>query len=407
MKYRVLMIAPTPFFADRGCHVRMLGEIRALQEEGCDVTLCTYHNGRDIPGVRTVRIPRVPWYKKLAAGPSNHKYYLDLLLLWKSLTTALRLRPDVIHAHLHEGAAIGRVLSTILRRPLVFDYQGSLTDELASHEYARRDGLVLKAMAVLERWIDRGADAVVPSSSRAGNLLHCGRNGQRIVVVPDGVDTSVFRPLSQQERLAVRRRVGLPEDAVLAVFVGVLTPYQGIDLFLEHAGHALDAAPNLHVAVVGFPEGEYVRRAAELGLSDRVTFMGKVAFENTALLTAAADIGLTPKISASEGNLKIYNYLACGLPVLAFDNPVNREILGELGIYAPLGDGSAFAANVASMANHPVRREALAQAGREYAVEHLSWRRAARQLLDVYGDVGATPSLPHMADPPGTDTVLR
>lgn len=139
--YHVLMVAPTPFFADRGCHVRILGEIRALQEEGCDITLCTYHNGRDIPGIRTVRIPCVPWYNKLAAGPSNHKYYLDLLLLWKSLATALRRRPDVIHAHLHEGAAIGRFLSVVLRRPLVFDYQGSLTDELASHEYARRDGL--------------------------------------------------------------------------------------------------------------------------------------------------------------------------------------------------------------------------------------------------------------------------
>ncbi|MGC8833187.1 MAG: glycosyltransferase family 4 protein, partial [Armatimonadota bacterium] len=75
--HRILMVAPTPFFADRGCHVRILEEARALQNIGHKVVVVTYHNGRNVPGVEVRRIPRIPWYKKLEAGPSIHKCYLD------------------------------------------------------------------------------------------------------------------------------------------------------------------------------------------------------------------------------------------------------------------------------------------------------------------------------------------
>ncbi len=82
------MIAPTPYFADRGCHVRIYEEARALTKLGHEVCIVTYHLGRDMPGVRVVRTPHIPWYGKLEAGPSWHKPYLDILLLWKALIEA-------------------------------------------------------------------------------------------------------------------------------------------------------------------------------------------------------------------------------------------------------------------------------------------------------------------------------
>lgn len=98
------MIAPTPFFADRGCHVKILEELKSLTKRGIRVVLVTYHIGRDIPGFEIERMINIPWYKKLDAGPSFHKYYLDILLSFKALGAAIRLKPDVIHAHLHEAA---------------------------------------------------------------------------------------------------------------------------------------------------------------------------------------------------------------------------------------------------------------------------------------------------------------
>src|SRR5260221_9461449 len=82
--YRVLAIAPTPFFVDRGGHVQIYEQARALQTLGNTLELCTYHIGRDMPGIVTHRIPRVPWYKKTDAGPSYQKLYLMFMLFWLS-----------------------------------------------------------------------------------------------------------------------------------------------------------------------------------------------------------------------------------------------------------------------------------------------------------------------------------
>src|SRR5436305_543957 len=96
--YRVLMIAPTPFYTDRGCHVRIAGEARALRRLGHEVTVCTYHNGRDLADLDIRRIRRVPWYRKTSAGPSLHKPYLDVMLAALTRRVAREMRPDVIHA---------------------------------------------------------------------------------------------------------------------------------------------------------------------------------------------------------------------------------------------------------------------------------------------------------------------
>ena len=92
---RILMIAPTPFFAHRGGHVRIYEEARALQAMGHQVEICTYHLGDDRAGLPTHRTPRIPWYTKLTAGPSWHKLYIDVLLLLKTWSVARRFRPDV------------------------------------------------------------------------------------------------------------------------------------------------------------------------------------------------------------------------------------------------------------------------------------------------------------------------
>ena len=70
--YRVLMVAPTSFFADYGCHVRIREEARILTRMGSRVTICTYHNGRDIDGLDIRRTMSIPWRKGYEVGSSRH-----------------------------------------------------------------------------------------------------------------------------------------------------------------------------------------------------------------------------------------------------------------------------------------------------------------------------------------------
>src|SRR5687768_15517250 len=106
---KILMIAPTPFFSDRGCHTQIYEEIKALQKLQHQIVLCTYGLGRDMPGVHTVRTINMPWYKKLSAGPSHTKILLLPFLTFTSIKQIIKFKPQIIHGHLHEGALIARI----------------------------------------------------------------------------------------------------------------------------------------------------------------------------------------------------------------------------------------------------------------------------------------------------------
>src|SRR5205823_2866564 len=155
-RLRVLKIAPTSFFADYGCHVRILEETLAIQRLGGDVLVCAYPGGRDVDGVEIRRAPGAPWGSGVRVGSSYHRFYLDALLAARAVTAARRFRPDVVHAHLHEGALIGYPIARALGVPLVFDFQGSLTSEMLDHDFIRRGSPFLRPL----KWIERRIDAL-------------------------------------------------------------------------------------------------------------------------------------------------------------------------------------------------------------------------------------------------------
>ena len=169
---KILMVAPTPFFADRGAHVQIYEQAKALQKLGHSVLITTYHIGRDLPGIRTERTISIPWYKKLEAGPSWQKPFLsDPLLFLKTFSVARKWKPDIIHGHLHEGCAIGFLISKFYGIPLLFDLQGSLVAELKNHKFISENGLLYKLFYWLERLVDNLPDFVVTQSSEMAEGL--------------------------------------------------------------------------------------------------------------------------------------------------------------------------------------------------------------------------------------------
>lgn len=162
-RYRILMIAPTSFFADYGCHVRILEEARILKKMGHQVTLVTYHNGNLVPGLDIRRTLPIPWRSHYEVGSSRHKIAFDGLLGLKTLQLLATQRFDVIHAHLHEGALIGLVLGRLFGLPVVFDFQGSLTEEMIDHKFLSRDSAIYKPLRKLEQWIDHTSPVIFTS----------------------------------------------------------------------------------------------------------------------------------------------------------------------------------------------------------------------------------------------------
>jgi glycosyltransferase involved in cell wall biosynthesis len=157
-KLNILMLSPTMFFADYGAHVRILEEALILRKLGHQVTILAYPNGRDIEGLSVKRCWGVPFNYRVIVGSSRHKIYLDVLLAMLALGPVLRHRPDVIHAHLHEGGLMGWVLSKITGAPLIFDFQGSLTAEMLDHNFLKPHSHFYKLLRFLATRIDHASE---------------------------------------------------------------------------------------------------------------------------------------------------------------------------------------------------------------------------------------------------------
>jgi len=382
-RLKILMLAPTPFFADRGCHVRIYEEARALKELGHEVLIVTYNLGRDMKGIDTVRIACVPWYGKLEAGPSWHKPYMDILLFFKAFNAARRFRPHIIHAHLHEGAFIGLILGKALRIPMLFDCQGSLTSEMIDHGFIREGSLLYRFFRALEKLVNRGAEFIVTSSEKGADELTGEWNlpPDRVKALTDGVDTGVFTPWPKGE---ARRSLGLSPDRPTVVFLGLLNRYQGIDLLLETVRILKQRGCGMHFLIMGFPEERYRHMADSMGIGEVITFTGRIDYTQVPFYLSAGDIAVSPKISLTEANGKLLNYMACGLPTVAFDNPVNREIMGDTGVYACPGDPADLAKRIEELLNDRKRREELSVRVRDRAEHDHSWLSRGETLAGIY-----------------------
>ncbi len=383
---RVLVVAPTPFFGDRGCHVRIYEEVRGLTARGVDVRVVTYPTGRDLDGLAITR--GRSWFGIEAGplGPTWGRGLLDLSLLAACRRVARDFRPHLVHGHLHEGIAIGTVLRACHRLPLVADLQGSLTEELADHRFIPERGVLRELASFSERWLLRRPDRIVTSSSHGAALLRQqGVDASRIVALPDGVDVGVFRPcppdveLSRQLRLEHRRVV---------VFLGVLTDYQGVDLLLEAVPAVVRRRPDAHFLVMGYPNEQHYRQLARSrGIEAAVTFTGRVPYEQAPRWLNLGDVAVSPKRSLTEANGKLLNYMACGLPVVATDTPVNRELLGDAGVFTTVGDAAALAGRLGDMLSNPEDARVRGVALRIRAEEEFAWPVLIRRLEALYRSV--------------------
>lgn len=399
MSLSVLMIAPTSFFADYGAHVRPLEEIRALQRRGHRVTVCTYHNGHDVPEIDIRRSIDIPWRKRVVVGTTRHKLYLDAALFAVVLREMRRLKPDIIHAHLHEGALIGQLARATHHAPLLFDYQGSLTAEMTDHGFLRPTSALRAPLAGFERTINRAADMIVTSTHHAATRLRDERNvdGARIACIPDAVDTHRFRPdaLAPDERTLLRAQLGIRPTDKVVVYLGLLAPYQGTDLLLQAAADVLRRVPDAFFLIMGFPGNERYRVLAErLGIAGRVSLPGQIPYLDAHRYLALGDVAVAPKLSETEGNQKIFNYLATGLPVVAFDTPASREILGEHADFARRGSASSLAERLVTFLADPVAARRVGLSGRAVALHDFSWERRGTELLRVYGRILPPEKLP-------------
>ncbi len=387
---RVLMVAPTSFFSHYGGHIRILEETRALQELGHQVTITTYYKGSDALGLDIRRTAALPWRADYEVGSSRHKLAFDLFLLPKVLKVGRSMRPHVVHGHMHEGALIGAALARLLRVPLVFDFQGSLSGEMLDHGFVRDGGLAFRFWRRLEAMICRMPHAILTSSEEARHFLIRDFDvaPERIVPLPDCADLGHFSPhrFSDEDKAAWREHLGIPHERPVVAYLGLLADYQGTGHLLQAAARLKERGQEAHFLIMGYPNVDYYQAMARrLGVADRVTFTGRVDYLTMApRYLSLGDVAVSPKMSTTEGSGKVLNYMAMRQPVVAYDSPVHREYLGQWGVYVPSGDVVGLAQALADMLEDRGRRCRLGKGLQRRAAQKYSWTMAASRIDDLY-----------------------
>jgi glycosyltransferase involved in cell wall biosynthesis len=304
---------------------------------------------------------------------------------------------DVVHSQ--GSSALELVRAGVGRRvPVVAMFHGNFRSIAAASLRRQRQARSLRELAREQRGLLRLArmhyalgnwrcfrecEAIVPSQAQLLATCRSHRlDPRRTHVVPNGVDTELFRP---RDAAALRRELGLPEGTLFAA-AGRLNRAKGVDLALEALARVLAGGCDASLLVIG--EGEeaapLARLAAELGLRDAVRFTGPLDHARLASHLAASDVFVFPTRHNEAAPLGVRQALASGLAVVASRIGAVTETVGDAALLVEPGDTRVLAEAMTQLAADPAARAALGSAARRLAVREYSLERMVARTVAVY-----------------------
>lgn len=373
-------------------------ECAALRDAGYGVSvICPRGPGMKrfqiIEGVRTRTYLPPPTARGLAG------YVLEFLWCWLA-TAWLTLRtwraegfaaiqacnpPDTFFA-------LAWLFKRFAHVPFVYD-QHDLCPELFDSRFAagQRRSLVHRALRRmllgLERATYRTADHVIATNAsyRAIAMTRGGRAPESVTIVRSGPDPETMQPVAPRAEL----RHGVP---YLLAYLGVMGPQDGVDRAIRAVDvlvHRLGRT-DVHLTLMGKGDclDELRALSIELGVDAFVDFTGRASNALVAEVCSTASLGLSPDPPNPLNDVSTMNktmeYMAFGLPVVAFDLRETRVSAGDAAVYVAGDDVAEYARAIAALLDDAPRRAAMGIAARHRVETVLAWPTQARAYLSVY-----------------------
>ncbi len=299
---------------------------------------------------------------------------------------ARRLRPDVVVERYHNFGGEGLRAAKATGALAVLEVNAPMIDHPGSWKRRIDRALVVRPMRRRRLWQASMADLVVTPSVA---ILPRDIPRTRVLEIEWGADTERFHP-GAAGAVPFRREAG----TTLAIFAGAFRRWHGA-VHLVRAIERLHAAgrDDIHAVLVGDGPELAPTRAAAHGLSG-ITFAGSLPHERMPACLATADVGVAPFDVGAHGPLaldffwsplKIFEYMASGLPVVTPRIPRLERLVGDAGLLYDASDPAALARSLAELGDR-ARRRALGQVARRRAVDRFSWSAHCRALESVFLD---------------------
>jgi glycosyltransferase involved in cell wall biosynthesis len=284
-------------------------------------------------------------------------------------------------------------LAWLLRRRdrtrFVFDHH-DLCPELYRSRFHDQRTPAYVGLELLERMTFRTADRVTSTNESYAEIARRrgGKPAELVTVVRTGPDPQVLvkGPESPEVRRGRRH---------LVAYLGVMGPQDGVDLAIRAAGEIVWELGRRDISFTFMGAGdsylELVSLRDELGLQEYVELPGRVPDSFVRKVLSTADLGLCPDPLNPLNDVSTMNktmeYMAFGLPVVAFDLRETRVSAGEAAVYVEPNDVDLFAKVVVGLLDHPELRGPMGELGRERVVNELAWEHQRRAYLRVFDEL--------------------
>jgi glycosyltransferase involved in cell wall biosynthesis len=271
----------------------------------------------------------------------------------------------------------------------VFDHH-DLCPETFESRFPNGSPLLYRGLRFLERRTVRLADHVI-STNESYRRLVMDRDRvkpDRVTVVRTGPDPDKLKAAEAVPSLRRGR-------AHLAAYIGVMGPQDGVDIVIKAADYVVHTLKRTDISFTLIGSGdcfdELVALRDQLKLKDFVEFTGRVPDEAVRGILSTADIGLSPDPKNPLNDLSTMNktmeYMAFGLPVLAFDLRETRASAAEAGVYATPNDVRELARLLIELIDDELRRKSMGSAGRDRIEQKLAWSHQEPHYLSVYDNL--------------------
>ena len=371
-KQSILVIAPQPFFQNRGTPIAVKLLVEELVNIGYDVHLLVFHEGEDVelPGAQIHRAP-APWgVHNIPPSISWKKIVCDFFMFFKGFSLLRRYRYTVVHA-VEESVFFAMLYKVIFNTPYIYDMDSSLAQQLIEKipflryispvlEFFEKSAIKMSCGVVA---VCRELEDIVLSYAPLKNIVRL----EDISLINDSNVTG--------DNLRVKYDI----TGSIMLYVGNLEKYQGIDLLFEGFQLALEEGCSGNVVIIGGTEktiAGYTVLAEKMGILPNVYFCGPRPLEELGYYLHQADILLSPRIQGNNTPMKLYSYLGSGKVVLATDLPTHTQVLTSDFSCLVAPNPKGMAKGILDLLGDKELQVRLGKAGKEEADEHYS--------LDVY-----------------------
>jgi glycosyltransferase involved in cell wall biosynthesis len=367
-----------------GIDTRLTKQVEVLLEHGYRVTVVTRADPsndawRTVDGVRIRQFPAPPE----RPGMAGYAVEYGLAFLWAAALSAraLRDRVDVIQVCQPPDVYI----------PLLWIFRGlgygvlvdqrDLMSELYYARYHRPRPLVVRVLKALERWSQASAHQVLcVNQFLRERSLAAGLSPDRVTIVRNGPVLGRVDRAAPDPTLKRGRRH-------LCCWAGKMGRQDRLDLLLGALRHLIHDLGRTDVQVAILGDGECFEETKELAsklrLGPWVTFTDWVPEETVFRYLATSDLGLDASLQSEVSPVKAIEYMAFGVPFVAFDLQETRTAASSAAVYVAPGDVEGLARAIHGLLDDPERRSAMGRAGRQRVEEFLAWERQAATYLKV------------------------